>query len=140
MSAFDYPENSLPLREDGIQPVAAVDFDGTICDFAYPGIGQPKAGVKEALRMFRELGYKVVIYTCRTSNFHADIFGGGPPMERDRVKEMIAYLAEHEIPYDEVDDGSRGKPMAAFYVDDKAIRFEDNWQKIAAWVYTRRPL
>jgi hypothetical protein len=44
---------------------------------------------------------------------------------------MIAFLEEHKIPYDEIDDGTKGKPLADYYIDDKAIRFTDNWVGIA---------
>lgn len=111
----------------------AVDFDGTICEFDYPRIGKPKLGVKEALTMLRGLGYRIMIYSCRTCHWHYDIFGGDPKqptMERITVKQMIEYLDRNDIPYDLIDDGSRGKPLADFYIDDKAIRFEDNWYEI----------
>lgn len=125
-----------------LQPVIAVDFDGTCCDHEFPGIGKPKANLKAALTLFRTLGYKILIYTCRTCHWHYDVFGGDPKqptLEREKVKEMIAWLGEHQIPYDEVDDGSRGKPLAAVYIDDKGMRFEDNWQEIAFWVMNHLP-
>ncbi len=122
-------------------PLIAVDFDGTCCNMEFPLIGEPKPGVKEALTRFRELGYQIMIWTCRTSHFNYDVFGGSPlkqTMERDRVKEMIAWLDKHEIPYDDIDDGSRGKPGADFYLDDKAIRFDEsqgnNWATITQFI------
>jgi hypothetical protein len=125
-------------------PLIAVDFDGTCCNMEFPMIGAPKPGVKEALTRFRELGYQIMIWTCRTSHFNYDVFGGDPrqpTMERDRVKEMVAWLDKHEIPYDEVDDGSRGKPGADFYIDDKGIRFDEslgyNWATITQFVESR---
>jgi hypothetical protein len=107
-----------------------VDFDGTICDHEFPGIGAPKPFVKEALTVFRAMGFRVLIWTCRTCHWHYDTFGGDPSqptLERTHVREMIAYLAKHGIPYDEIDDGSRGKPLAEYYIDDKGLRFENNW-------------
>jgi hypothetical protein len=125
-------------------PLIAVDFDGTCCDMEFPLIGAPKKGVKEALTRFRELGYQIMIWSCRTSHFNYDVFGGDPrqsTMERDRVKDMIAWLNLHGIPYDEVDDGSRGKPGADFYIDDKGIRFDEsqgnNWATITQFVESR---
>lgn len=115
----------------------AVDFDGTICDFAYPDIGKPKAGVREALQRFLELGYEVIIYSCRTCSWDTEIFGGGEPMARKVVKQMIEFLNDHKIPYTAIDDGSKGKPTAEYYIDDKAIRFQDNWHEIAEFVTER---
>lgn len=119
---------------DKIQPTLGVDFDGTICDFEYPNIGKPKEGVKEALTLLRAMGYRIVIWTCRTCSYHFDIFGGSPDqptMERKNVIEMVNYLKVHDIPYDEVDDGSRGKLHADYYIDDKAIAFQNNWEAIS---------
>ena|ERR1700761_1630021 len=117
-----------------------VDFDGSLCDFAFPNIGAPKAGAKAALTLFRQLGYRIIIWSCRCSHWHYDIYGGDPTeptLKRDRVKEMIKFLEENEIPYDEIDDGSRGKPTANYYLDDRAVRIDDNWAEIAAFIYDR---
>lgn len=112
----------------------AVDFDGTICEHTFPGIGDLKEGVAEALATFRSLGFRIIIYSCRTSHYHTEIFGAGPAMERPRVKEMVAFLNHHHIPFDEVDDGTKGKPLADFYIDDNGIRFDDNWAAIASFI------
>jgi hypothetical protein len=130
------------MEEIGKSPprVIAVDFDGTLCEHSFPEIGALRPGAREALTMFRDIGYKVLIYTCRTSHWHYDIFGGDPEqptLERERVQEMIVWLAKHEIPYDEIDDGSRGKPLADYYIDDKGIRFNNNWGRIAFFVFDR---
>ena len=122
-----------------MQKIVAVDFDGTLCDHEFPSIGAPKVGAKEALQRIRDLGFKILIWTCRTCHFNYEIFGGDPSthtFERQSVKDMIAWLDANGIPYDEIDDGSRGKPLANLYVDDKAWRFDHttNWFTIANMV------
>ena len=115
------------------QKTIAVDFDGTLCDHEYPSIGQPKPGGAEALRLFKSLGYRILIYTCRTCRWHEDIFGDDPDqpvMQRSRVLDMVDWLKDNNMVYDEIDDGTRGKPLADFYIDDKAIHFSDNWKDI----------
>lgn len=129
-------------KTGGVPPhTIAVDFDGTICDWDFPNIGPPKAGVREALTLFRHLGYKIIIWSCRTSLWNEDIFGeldgAGVPIERKRVKEMIQFLNDNDIPFDEVDDGTKGKPLADWYIDDRAIRFQDNWHDIALQIKAR---
>jgi hypothetical protein len=47
---------------------------------------------------------------------------------------MIEFLDKEGVPYDEIDDGSRGKPLADLYLDDKALRVEDNWEEVEQWV------
>jgi len=120
-------------------PIICVDFDGTVVDHEYPGIGALKPGVREALESFRHLGYKIIISSCRTCMWYPEVFniyGDHLPVARDRrvVKEMVAFLDANQIPYDEIDDGTKGKPVADFYIDDKAIRFEDNWPEIVHFV------
>jgi hypothetical protein len=107
-----------------------VDFDGTIVDFAYPHIGKIKPGVKEALTRLKELGYNIIIYSCRTSRYYPETFTEA--RNKVTIAEMIWFLKEAGIPYDEVDDGTKGKPFADFYIDDKAVEFKDNWPEIAA--------
>lgn len=114
-----------------------VDFDGTLCDFEFPGIGKIKPGAVEALTRFREMGYTIIIYSCRTCHWDYEVFGGDPSQptcERDSVTTMVAWLEANGVPYDEIDDGSKGKPLADFYIDDKAIRFRDNWDEIKSVV------
>lgn len=124
-----------------LQPTIAVDFDGTIVDFRFPAVGDIKSGVVEALQRFRDLGYHILIYSCRTSKWHSELFAeddGQPVMERPTVKSMMHYLDWHGVPYDEVDDGSKGKPLADFYIDDKGVRFENNWPEIVKFVEGHR--
>ena len=115
----------------------AVDFDGTLCDMEHPGIGAIKPNAREALTLFRALGFKIIIWSCRTCHWDYGIYGGDreqPTLERGRVKAMAAWLNANGIPYDEIDDGSKGKPHANLYVDDKGYRFNDNWDEIMAFV------
>jgi hypothetical protein len=123
--------------------IVAVDFDGTLFDFAYPGIGPVKPGGKEALQRFKDLGYKVLIYSCRTCKHYPEIFsypGEVLDMNRKVVRDMIEALDLHEIPYDSIDDGTMGKPMADFYCDDKGIRFNNNWDEISDFIAAFGPV
>lgn len=110
----------------------AVDFDGTICDFAYPYVGAPKKGVRQALEKFKALGFQIIVFSCRTSHYLPEIFGEKSCPERQKaIKAMVDFLAVHQIPYDSIDSGELGKPLADYYIDDKAVRFENNWAAIA---------
>jgi hypothetical protein len=87
-------------------------------------MGKPKEGVKEALTRFRDLGYRIHILSCRT-NLEIKKY----PIDRqEQVRKMEAYLDEHEIPYDEV--LNKDKPLALWYIDDRAIGFRDNWEDV----------
>lgn len=113
-----------------------VDFDGTICDFAYPECGQPKEGVCTALWELHDMGYKIVVHSLRTSS---TLFGvKDRPNQLHHTKMLVDYLIEHKIPHDEVllsEDSD--KPAARFYIDDCAVRFNNNWAEVVREIKER---
>ena len=64
--------SSTKLKEDikGVElpnrdKVIAVDFDGCICSFNYPDIGDPNWEVINALRDEKQAGTKLILWSCR---------------------------------------------------------------------------
>lgn len=101
----------------------AVDFDDTIStNDIWPKAGAPKDGVREALTSLIEK-FEIVIYTCRMNLTNAN--------RSFHLSEIKNFLKKHQIPYDKIDMGLEGKILADFYIDDKAIAFEDNWAEIS---------
>lgn len=47
------------------RPVIALDFDGTICQNAYPDIGEPNWNVIEKAKQCQEQGAYLILWTCR---------------------------------------------------------------------------
>jgi hypothetical protein len=99
------------------QPTIAVDFDGVIADYdGWRGddvLGAPRPDVVHALEILRSEGWKIVIHTTRAE------------------QHIIAYLARHCVPYDEVNRNSSYlnlgcKPVATVYWDDRALRYSGN--------------
>lgn len=114
-----------------------VDFDGTIVDHAFPEIGALKPGVREALTKLAER-YVIVISSCRTSALfrkekpEVAIPDQILPSARNFEAEMRKFLLDNEIPHDRIDMGDEGKVVALHYIDDRGVRFKDNWEHIAA--------
>lgn len=107
--------------------ICIVDFDDTVCnpsDNPWPSIGPPKKGVQEALQKIKNMGYEVHILSCRTS---PEVFKHSIDRQ-EQVKEMEAYLKEHNISYDKV--LNKDKPVAHVYIDDRGIGFRDNWEDV----------
>ncbi|MBM4047176.1 MAG: hypothetical protein FJ279_18895 [Planctomycetes bacterium] len=110
-------------------PAIVVDFDGTICEHQFPDVGPPKMGVKEALERFRQLGLRIIIHSVRTASYWREAAKQDPSLDPDRQAQLIRnYMAEHQLPFDEI--LMADKPLAIAYIDDNAIRFEDNWWEI----------
>ena len=105
-----------------------VDMDGTIAADSYPDIGDPEPGVKESFEKLRAAGFKIVIFTCRLNR--AD--GRSQKEIDDHLERMKAWFKKHEIPYDRIDMGDKGKPFGVAMIDNKAMHYggKDDWEAI----------
>jgi hypothetical protein len=123
-------------QKEDRKPTVIVDFDDTVARDAYPDIGEPCPGAREALSRLVDAGYDVVLYTCRMARND-----GRPPGEADKHKRMIAeWMEGNGIPYTRIEDGLEGKPRADAYIDNKAIHYgggEADWDSIAAYVLSK---
>lgn len=95
-----------------------VDVDDTICftpGFDYSG-SVPNDPVVTKLREARARGWRIVLYTARGQGRS----GGRIETVADQVFEEVRSFCERfDVPFDEI---VVGKPLARWYVDDKAIR------------------
>lgn len=87
--------------------------DGTLYGHLLPG-------AKEAIDELKG-EYEIVIFTSRLSQMHDED-------EINRQRELLSsWLTANEVYYD---DMTADKRPAEFYIDDKALRFEGNWEDI----------
>ena len=109
------------------EKIAVIDFDGTLCKFAFPDVGPVEPGVREALETLKDAGYVIKIHSCRTATYW------NKPVERGIHIHMIyEFLHEHDILYDElIIDPTMDKPLATVYIDDRSIEYNNNWLEIA---------
>lgn len=101
------------------QLTIAVDLDGVIAD--YDGwndgaIGAPRPDVVAVLRILRQEGWRVIVYSCRAT------------------AEINKYLVENSIPFDDINQNSQQptggvKPLATVYWDDRAYQYSGNGLK-----------
>ena len=93
--------------------IYAVDFDGTLCESRWPGIGAPNTKLIEHLIKRQKEGAKIILWTCRVE---------------DRLQEAVNWCAEHGLIFDAVNDNlpenvekygyNSRKIYANCYIDD----------------------
>lgn len=97
--------------------IIAVDFDGTLCENAFPEIGKPKHEVIDFVRECHTLlDATVILWTCRTDK---------------ALEEAVEWCTLHGIPIDLINENTEaikeefgGDPRKIYadkYLDDKAL-------------------
>ena len=105
-----------------------IDLDGTICEIrkdsqTYEDV-KVKAGAKERIHALREAVHTIIIYTAR--NMGSTGHNVGKAMKNvGRI--TFEWLEKNGIEFDEI---FFGKPNADITIDDRVIRFRDNWADI----------
>ena len=99
--------------------VIAVDFDGTLCEDAYPGIGEPREDVITYLKGRKMKGDKLILWTCRVD---------------DKLDEAVDWCIDQGLIFDAVNDnlpelvakygGNPRKVFADIYLDDRSFKVE----------------
>ena len=101
----------------------AVDLDGTILDFSlktYKDIstfGKIDQGMVDALRRVRAQGWRIIIHSCRVTPF---VYAQEGYTEEQAITFLTTFLEKNDIPFDMIWT-KPGKPLASFYVDDRAV-------------------
>ena len=108
----------------------AVDFDGTLCEYAFPEIGDQKKIHKELMNkliQMRSDGHKLILYTCRGDNDKYKV-----------LSEAISWCKERGLEFDAINENVPGfvkksgyspKPVADIYLDDKSLNVKD-WKNL----------
>ena len=96
--------------------IYAIDFDGTLCESVWPGIGDPNIALIEHLKKKREKGNKLILWTCRVG---------------ERLQEAVNWCKCYGLEFDAVNEnlpemiekygGDSRKVYADVYIDDQAV-------------------
>ena len=97
--------------------IIAVDFDGTLCKDAWPEIGEPNGNLIYELKIRKQCGYKIILWTCRTGEL---------------LDKAIKWCADRGLIFDAINEnvpeaierfgGDCRKIYADVYYDDKSVR------------------
>ena len=105
--------------------IVLVDFDGTLCEFAYPAMGDPIPGARMFLKMLIARGLKPVIWSSRMSSDVNTVEERAASLSR-----IAEWMHLHRMPYDSIDTGNSGKRHCLAYVDDRGAQFTGSYEKV----------
>lgn len=96
----------------------AIDFDGCLCDNAYPAIGAPHWGVIARAKMEQEAGAGLILWTCR---------------EGQRLREAVAACESWGLHFDAINE-SLPSWIAAFNNAPRKVGASEYWDDRAVTV------
>lgn len=103
----------------------AIDFDGTIAESAYPGVGKLRLDAKEIINKLYDEGHKILINTCRTGSYEGDAENF---LRRSGIK---YHYINCNLPEDVISYGQDCRKLSAdVYIDDKCLTGLPPWKEI----------
>lgn len=94
-----------------MRKVIAIDFDGCLCDDAWPDIGTPHWDVIEAAKRERAKGTALILWTCRTGQ---------------RLIEAIDFCIAQGLFFDAINSNLRVR-LGAYGEDSRKIDADEYW-------------
>jgi len=113
--------------------IIAIDFDGTIVEDRYPGIGKPRLFAFETLRKLQEDGHRLILWTYRSGT---------------TLKEAVAFCNKNGIEFytvnksyeeEKFDDTKSRKIYADLFIDDRNIGGVLGWGEIYQMITNEIP-
>lgn len=102
----------------------AVDFDGTIVDHEYPGIGKEKLFAFQTLKELEKLGALLILWTFRAGKELDEA------VEYCRKNGIEFYAVNKNYPEEVFDESVSRKINADIYIDDKNIGGFPGWSGV----------
>lgn len=110
--------------------IIAIDFDGTIVEHAFPGIGALLPSAKEIINQLKKEGHYIIIWSCRGASC------------KKQYHDMIDFLKDKGIQFDQVNSNCPEldfhpfpKIYADVYIDDKNLQGFPGWEKAYDLIY-----
>ena len=100
-----------------------MDIDGTLCPIKkdnqkYDDL-KPFPTILNKLKEYRDSGFYIILYTARNMRTYEGNIGR---IMANTSKQVLKWLDEHGVPYDEIYFGKPWPGHGGFYVDDRSIR------------------
>jgi hypothetical protein len=107
----------------------AVDFDGTIVEHEYPGIGKEKLFAFRTLKELDKKGARLILWTFRTGKELEDA------VEFCRKNGIEFYAVNKNYPEEILDETVGRKIDADIYIDDKNIGGFPGWSGVWQMIF-----
>ena len=113
--------------------IIAIDFDGTIVEDGYPGIGKPRIFAFETLKKLQENGHRLILWTYRSGS---------------RLDEAVAFCNKNGIEFyavnksfeeEQFDNTKSRKIYADLFIDDRNIGGVLGWGEIYQMITNEIP-
>ncbi len=82
-------------------------------------------GAADALDFFKVTGIKVILTSIRSNTHNNDL-----KTVNKNMAELEEILKDHQISYNNLDYGNRGKPVCSYYIEPNMIPFHGSWSGI----------
>lgn len=102
----------------------AVDFDGTIVEDNYPGIGKPRLFAFDTLKKLQEKGHRLILWTYR----HGRALEEAVAFCKDNGVNF--YAVNKSFPEEQFDDKYSRKINADLFIDDRNFGGMVSWGAI----------
>ena len=113
----------MSSADDAGDGVLVVDVDGTLCDLKKEGESYddlaPRKDMLAKLREYQGKGYRICLFSSRNMRTYHGSIG---LINKHTAPQLIRWLEEWEVPYDEIIFGKPWPRKKGFYIDDRAIR------------------
>jgi hypothetical protein len=102
----------------------AIDFDGTIVEHAYPKIGKEMLFAFQTIKMLKEKGHQVVLWTYREGQMLDEA------VEYCKQNGVDFYAINRNYPEEEIKAGVGRKIDADMFIDDRNVGGFPGWSNI----------
>jgi hydroxymethylpyrimidine pyrophosphatase-like HAD family hydrolase len=102
----------------------AVDFDGTIVEHEYPGIGKEKLFAFQTLKELEKLGFRLILWTFRAGKELDEA------VRFCRENGIEFYAVNKNYPEEIFNDNISRKINADIYIDDKNLGGFPGWSEV----------
>ncbi|MBT0549723.1 BT0820 family HAD-type phosphatase [Riemerella anatipestifer] len=103
----------------------AIDFDGTIVEDAYPGIGKPKVFAFETLKKLQMEGYRLILWTYRSGKALDEA------VEFCRKNGLEFYAINSSFEGEVFDSATQSRKLDAdLFIDDRNLGGFPGWGEV----------